>query len=562
MKKITRKENHRRRTARAAAVFLCCALLSGCGQKTAEWEAPSEEEEVSSEAASEEMETEQTEYVTESVVETTTEEDMADYSWIEPYRAFLSDHNNLLPLLQEQNEGGARGFITGFFLYDVDHNGIPELLVQKYLTADYIYTCVDGEVKLRNVMMYDSFAESLLTYDVRGGKMYNFTLDSGTGTDRVMDLSEISLLEEEWMMEMGFDAGQESIYSAVYGGLEQSDGNYLQVEWTDAVPNEGNAVSKEEFEDITNHLVPIVPRAINEENLTKYLQEDYLETDMYESCSLWDYQEQMAEREAAFSEDVPEIEAGGDGMQENIVLMEDGNSFTIYCDLERLACYQEAEVKLAFDEEWKNIYRDWLMNIDQQTDINGEPVMESDDYKYVEGVAYFSFEEWDYLDAPLLCISGGKASMNTQYFWIDNGQVKPLYSSSEASAEYTFFLDGTNYMLSIYNSYMGIANLFQMVDGEMVLIATATIQSEFGGIEVSEEKYEVAAQPVSREEFIMHIDSFLGAGAGNVVLSMAYNIDAVYENGTAPLVLDWGSGEMPYELNQINEGLEAYGNEG
>ena len=536
---------HGRMKAAIAALLIGCLLLSGCGQgagraaeesTVSETEAPAPETVPESEAPAATAETEPRETETETATEEETE--MADYSWIEPYREFLSDHENLLPLLQEQNEGGMRGFISGFYLHDIDGNRIPELLVQKYITADYIYTCVDGEVQLRNVLPYDSFSDALIARDPADGKLYYFILDSGTGTDRGISLSELSLPEEgEW--ERNADIGKEYLYGALYGGIEQQDGSYLDLEWEDAIPHEGNAISKEEFQEILSRLEAVIPREITEENLNKYLREDYLESDMYAPCSIEEYKERMEAKNAAFDENAPTVTEGSDGTGEDMIMMEDWNSAVVYCDLDSLACYHEDELEYVYAEEWKNLYRDWMVNIDQQVTQSGYPIVYEDSLEYVS----FRLYDWSCLDVPVLgCESS--AGNPSYYVYAEDGQVKPFYEDGRLS-----FIQGTNYYTDSYGMNVGkFVSIYQFENGESRDISgySAYVDS----YSISDQRFTVQGQEATMEEFTAYTDANLGPGAAAQFINMIIGAE-----GPEPLTY---VESVYFTYDEIDEALSSF----
>ena len=536
---------HGRMKAAIAALLIGCLLLSGCGQgagraaeesTVSETEAPAPETVPESEAPAATAETEPRETETETATEEETE--MADYSWIEPYREFLSDHENLLPLLQEQNEGGMRGFISGFYLHDIDGNRIPELLVQKYITADYIYTCVDGEVQLRNVLPYDSFSDALIARDPADGKLYYFILDSGTGTDRGISLSELSLPDEgEW--ERNADIGKEYLYGALYGGIEQQDGSYLDLEWEDAIPHEGNAISKEEFQEILSRLEAVIPREITEENLNKYLREDYLESDMYAPCSIEEYKERMEAKNAAFDENAPTVTEGSDGTGEDMIMMEDWNSAVVYCDLDSLACYHEDELEYVYAEEWKNLYRDWMVNIDQQVTQSGYPIVYEDSLEYVS----FRLYDWSCLDVPVLgCESS--AGNPSYYVYAEDGQVKPFYEDGRLS-----FIQGTNYYTDSYGMNVGkFVSIYQFENGESRDISgySAYVDS----YSISDQRFTVQGQEATMEEFTAYTDANLGPGAAAQFINMIIGAE-----GPEPLTY---VESVYFTYDEIDEALSSF----
>lgn len=540
--------------ARLVAVLLCCMLLSGCGgDKAAEWEAPIQE--VSEEGtAGFAEETKEGAGMAESEAGTAAETvetaagGEADAVWAEPYKEFLRDHNNLLPLLQEQHEGGARGFLSGFYLCDLDKDGTPELLVQKYHTADYIYTYADGRVQLRNRILYDSFADSLFAYDARSGALYSFELDGGTGTDRSTSLRKVELGEAE-NPEPAFEAG-ELLYSAAYGGLEQSDGSYLHVEFQDAIPNEDNQLSEEEFTDITNHLAPLMYCEIKEENLEKYIRADYQETDMYRICSLEEYRDEMAKREEAFAKNAPEIPAGQEGLPENIVTMDDVGVYTIYCDLDGLACYRENEVKVVYAEEWKNIYREWLMNIDQQ--VYSEGISYLDD---LGTPAHFEFIDWKEGAIPVLYMKGQGAP---HCLTIAEGEVVEFFTidNSWAGCE---FVKGTDYFLCLEGSTSGRRvgrTLYQLSGTQAAELTSAYMESDWEGETIEIQEYSCRQNPVSLEEYMKQTDVILGTGASaQIVNGLIRSVTSAETQQGGPLVYAEG---ISFELDSIDEALAGF----
>lgn len=543
---------HGRMGAAIAALLIGCLLLSGCGQGAGNEEPAAEESTVSeteaaapetvseSEAPAAAAETEPQETETETAAEEETEE--ADYSWIEPYREFLSDHENLLPLLQEQNEGGMRGFISGFYLYDIDGNGIPELLVQKYITADYIYTCVDGEVQLRNVLPYDSLSDDLIARDPVDGKLYYYIPNDGIGASIWTSLQELYLPEEgEW--ERGAAVGKEYLFGITYGHIERGDGSYLDLEWEDAIPDAGSVISKEEFREITSRLEAVLPREITEENLNKYLQENYLESDMYAPCSIEEYEEQLEARRAAFEENVPTIMGGIDEIEENLIPVEGWYS-AAYCDLDSLACYYKEELEFAYAEEWKNLYRDWMVNIEQQVDEYGYNILSSDDD--LEHVR-FALTDWGGTGAPILAVNPG---IDGSYYYIENGQVRQFYIPI-SSFGHQLFIEGTNYFLDCYmmNSSQ-YAAVLQFQNGSVTEIGNYTIWEELNTGYIEEQFFSIMGNDASMEEFTVEMDSRLGSGAAAQIINYVLGVD-----GPRPLTY---VESVYFTYDEIDEALSSF----
>lgn len=208
-------------------------------------------------------------------------------SWPYAYKYFLDNKWNLCDLLMEQNEAGMYGYIQGFYLYDVNKDGIPELFVSKAFSSTYIYTYTDEGLELRSVIPYDSFSDEIIGYDMRDGQVYIYYADEGTSPTRATGIEKVLLPEEEFTEEMrSFDYGREPVYGATYGEMDLDNGEYVTIEWEDAImQDDATGEKKEAFLEMVDNFTPFVFHEITDENLEKYICNDYQAVQEYKELN-------------------------------------------------------------------------------------------------------------------------------------------------------------------------------------------------------------------------------------------------------------------------------------
>ncbi|MBD5522774.1 MAG: hypothetical protein HDR03_16385 [Lachnospiraceae bacterium] len=444
--------------------------------------------------------------------------------WVTVYSDFLSEHKNLLSLLMEEGEGGIRGFITGFYLYDLNDDKIPELFVQKNMIADYIYTYVDGNVEMRNRIIYDAFGKSYFGFDSESGDVYSFTLDLGTGTDRCTELSKLSLINNTDDI---YD-GVERIYSALYGDMETADG-YYSVEWENAIPSENNQITTEEFYKIAERFVPFDFHQITDENIEKYITSDYM--DVVQEYSLEDYAGKMQELIQEFNDKGhPRPVKGGKVVTPENAIMGEDFVGKVYCDLDSLECYRESDIVPEFDEAWKNIY--WKWEKDNEKFDGSSEIWEDRDF------SSFGFIEWPGHEAPILYINvGAAASLYNYYGIIDNNVVQIASSEIEGmAANKVRLINNTEYYV-VHSFYDGMS--FGSLHGSLYCIKSGSVENiwSFDWSYEFEDNSEInydnipwnrsydnldstfLGQQLSAYEGMAKIDELLGKGASEQIMA-------------------------------------------
>jgi hypothetical protein len=198
-----------------------------------------------------------------------------DDSWTEAYRSFLEDRDSYINIMSTQNSAGMKGFITGFYLNDMDDDDIPELLIDKYMTAEYVYTYENEAVHLKSILLYDEDENSINMVNVSDGILHK-------------------------------------------------------------------------------KLVPVLFKEINQENLDKYLVEDYMKTDMYElpedtNQATEDYWEQLQDRKSDFDNSTIEL------MRSTATVLSeaDNTGKTIYLSDDGLGCYTEDMIEWKYADDYE-----------------------------------------------------------------------------------------------------------------------------------------------------------------------------------------------------------------
>lgn len=534
-------------------MFMTALFLSSCGLKEkepeqmemveeAEQPEMTEEEPDKTELEKAEPEEEkQEEEILEGILEEE-EEELPD--WALAYRDFLTERENLIPILLEEGEGGLRGFLTGFYLHDLNGDDIPELFLQKDYAADYVYTYTGTQMELRNVIEEDCFADAYFGYDLRDGQAYYFIVDSGTGTDRSIGLCSIFLSEK--VHDMGEtvvawtvreDDGLNGLYGALYGGIEKADGTYDNVEWEDAIPSEYNDITPEEFQAVVVNFCPFDFHEITEENIETYITADY--RSVITPCSLRSYQEKIEERREAFQNEEYFYE-----MKDGEFLVPDGVFMTsdwigdIYCDLNHLVCYSEDDLAPKIGEEkmpdeWKEIYREWAENIDQETDFYGDPVLAD------QGEASVAFYDWEGMDAPVLWVDSGWGASKYHFFTVIDGNIVNIGTHGKAPNGFVWMelINDTMYCFKHIATPIGVplyifqGTLYRVNQGEMEEVWSCEWQEilgeNFWEEEIPEPEYSkeepfctLFGEEKTKDECMAEVDALLGDGAAAQLLDI------------------------------------------
>ena len=399
----------------------------------------------------------------------TQEETPEEPEWVAGYRDFLGDHSNFRPLLEEQNEGGMTGFINGFCLYDMDKNGIPELLVQKCETATYLYTWTETGVEMRWNYPYDSFGTYVLGYDSRDGAVYEFGLDIGTSPERLTSLNVLTMPDQPFDRQRAIDSGNYwtngiCLYSAEYGDFEGSRGS---LSWEEAKTYEDSSITKEQFQEILANFKPFLFHQITEENMERYIRGNYQMQNQAEEMSLDQFASAMGvegrwqDRPSFYAKSSDEfrdrsirVEVNGqNGLPDNLIREEpDWSSRRCYIDLDTLACYGEDQAEIIYtgQEAWRESYYKLLSELKQ----NGSLRLEENGFVgviyYDEEDFRFQFVKWEGQESPLLYISNIYTE-DGYYFMTQHGEPVFLCGGERHGARNhymnVYFIDGSDYFL-------------------------------------------------------------------------------------------------------------------
>lgn len=485
--------------------------------------------------------------------------------WIEAYKEFLRSSMNLLPLLKEEFDGGRQGYISGFFLMDVDGNGVPELFVQKYLYAEYMYTCVDGKVEMRARIPDSGYSECISGYDALTGQAYHFIYAEALEEGALNSLSMTGLMlpEQEYSesaedTEKYRDALYKPLGYAEYGYQYQEDGTAREIRPEDAILSEDCVLSREKYVKMLDNFTPFHYQPVTEENLDKYLQKDYQETDMYDPYTPEEYIRDLQQRLDEYRNLAPRIvEGSGEALPASIAVGEDVNG-TVYYDMETLCCFRESDIFVKFAEDWKNIYYDWLRDIGTKVDESGIPLIGSMEFSSIW------FEEWEGMEAPVLHI-WTDGFFRDQCYMIRNGQVENI-SKSDTEVTIVTFIQNTEYFLTIYPQSVYCGGFLSRLteDGtEMVAtlygggVMTRVLYGELADFDTSQVEYAYMDQEMSREEFISEVDALLGEGAGWQLINAVFEGYAEYVD-SFPSPLTFSESDGTFMLSQAEDALRIY----
>lgn len=482
-----------------------------------------------------------------------TAEPIEQPDWIWAYRDFLQDKENFrFQLGKERESGGYAGYITGFFLYDIDQNEIPELFVHKSYSSDFIYTYTDTGVELMYTDMYDNLSDSSFVYDSRDGQPYIFCRDVGTGTERTTGLARLKFQQTYYdttqEMEWVDMWTAEWIYSAYFGDFEgDTEDSFYSIEWEDAAPNEGNAITKEEFMEVIENAVPFSYQKISERNIETYISADY--RDIWDRPPLEEYMQSMHQefdeffRNQAFSETIWADD-------ENIIWGSYGE--ISYVDMDNLVCYHITEKNIRFREEWKQIYWEWFHS--------DEFTAECEKWSYTNPWELtFWLVEWEGTETPILCMYIEDAiPWEISCYVIRNGAVKWLgwFGRAAMGIMQMTLISGGEYFLEYnVNDYIDSA-LCRMIGDEREVVWYVNWP---GILEDSEcpyddtTKYIFMGNEMSREESMAQVDTLLGEGAAQQLLNLTLQSYGMEVQVEGPLIFhDTYGKDNDYECSQFS----------
>ena len=511
--------------------------------------------------------TEETLSETETPTETVTQEEIPEEpEWVTGYRDFLSDHSNFLPLLEEENEGGMTGFINGFCLYDMDKNGIPELLVQKCETATYLYTWTETGVEMRWNYPYDSFGTYVLGYDSRDGAVYEFCPDAGTGGDRLTALNVLTLPEQPFDRQRAIDSGNywtngTCLYSALYGDFE---GTNVSLSWEEAQTSESSKITKEQFQEILANFKPFLFHQITEENIEQYIRGNYQVQNQDAEMSLDQFASAMGvegrwqDRPSFYAKSLDEfrnrrirVEVNEqNSWPDNLIEEEDWAAGRCYIDLDTLACYREEQVEILYtsQEAWKESYYKLLSELKRNGSLSIEDGYFVGEIYYDENNLRFQFVKWEGQEFPLLYISNAYTTAEN-YFMIQHGEpvflCSDVMNSLGSNYSETRFIEGTNFFwifnrFAEYSDELDLSwNLYEISEsGERQTVASLdlTIPPDYSeqfeiqgfpeGIPLLPEDFVEASlrgETVSYDVFVGNLQTLFGADGAKQILNLSEN---------------------------------------
>ena len=255
-----------------------------------------ETEDISETEVAEEIE--ETEEDTES--ETVSENEAVEKkyeNWEAAYTAFLSDNANFEEWLYANHSFSEMAWemtvITGFTIFDVDNDGTPELLINAQSTDIYMLNQLIG------VYAYnDETGDVEYVMDFSSSTLLAGSIEAG-GYDEEMASSFMVTVADNYNLVAGFDAdGQMIVFNKIKDAMEcfsvdrvinlygASGNERLEVVYSEDYDFYNESLftygDREEAEKVISEYTPFMFFEINSNNISKYISENYADTDIYD----------------------------------------------------------------------------------------------------------------------------------------------------------------------------------------------------------------------------------------------------------------------------------------
>lgn len=236
--------------------------------------------------------------------------------WVNSYKNFLLNYDSRelinQPVLEMMGAYGEGGTVKGFFLYDVNNDGQPELMVQKVYGANFSGTLLytyNSETK--TVENYGTGTEDVFYLKNEKGD----TLTDSADVEMYKNMNGNGLLLYDGVQALGYrkDNGWIIAFSWNGGTFDKgvgitafmeinSDGSESHTIYRESFDNgEASGESslsqrdKTLYEAIMNNYVPFMFRTITVDNINKYVVNDYKNSGLYnytlEECEVFYSQE-------------------------------------------------------------------------------------------------------------------------------------------------------------------------------------------------------------------------------------------------------------------------------
>jgi predicted HNH restriction endonuclease len=209
-------------------------------------------------------------------------------------------------------------------------------------------------------MPYVESENSINMVNASNGRLYTYAYIGNNGEMQAAKLYQISYDKEG-----GADASDINIIDNGKIFLYQDN---LAQEETEAAETE-NTISKRKFSSIFKKLVPAQFKEINQDNLDKYLVEDYEETDMYEipddvNQAIETYWKSLQDRKNAFDNSTVTLPRSS----AEVLSDADNAGKTIYFAEDGLSCYPEERVEWSYTDDREAAIYAYMDMLSEYTD--------------------------------------------------------------------------------------------------------------------------------------------------------------------------------------------------
>lgn len=217
-------------------------------------------------------------------------------NWVSAYKNFLLEYDYDEIINQVVNQGMAvdmsGGTVKGFFLYDINSDGQPELMVQKI--ADQFFTGTLVYTYNKSKKCVERYGDSLYLENTKGDVLIsksdirNYKKRKGNGLLIYDGVEALGYRKDNgWIVNFTWDGGSMGLGTRVTATSNVTDTSAETISYSEYFEKYYDGViffeqdEKSVYKEIMDNYVPFMFRTINESNINKYIVKDYKNSGMY-----------------------------------------------------------------------------------------------------------------------------------------------------------------------------------------------------------------------------------------------------------------------------------------